>query len=398
MIWNRIGFAAVVAFVSGAACTDLDSATNLNPEGPPMIRQVRMKEVYTDATGSLNDRDQPVFAFGSHPQVKDPANEQHPVTSARAEDNKLRVIMDELLVGNYLEEIACRAAIDTDAYDAVPIGTTPDDIARCSVAKDVLPSSCNASDSHSVCLCKLDTGCGDVPKGASVGVLDINQDGAADDTRFIRGAVGIRCGSIDVPLDMEKTYWNPSGDQNVPAMGGFDALGPALVLVPAAPAMPPVPSDKPLLPTNLTCGLTFADSVVDKQGNKVCAPADGDIAKGCSPGQLDNFSFKVQPLTVRSASANNMDVGVSRTDVFEIRLTAPPSAASAGVITVREGATNYTQFTATMPLPTTIRLTWTAAGGLTANTMYTITLPTTVTDLFNQPMPMPVTITFTTGS
>jgi hypothetical protein len=181
-------------------------------------------------------------------------------------------------------------------------------------------------------------------------------------------------------------------------MGGFDALGPALVLVPAAPVNPPVPTDKPLLPTNLTCNLAFAPSVVDKQANPVCAPPDGDVTKGCSGGDLTAFSFKVQPLTVRSASANNMDIGVSRTDVFEIRLTAPPSAASLSQITVREGTTNYTQFTATMPLPTTIRLTWTGAGGLAANTMYTVTLGTGVTDLFNQPMPMPSTITFTTGS
>jgi len=362
-----------------------------------MVRQVRLREVYLDATGSLNDRADPVFAFGTHPQVTS-ADQAHEVTSGRAIDNKLRVIMDELLVGNYLEEIACRATVDDDAYDSVPIGTTPDDIARCSVAKDVLPKSCKSADTHSVCLCKLDAGCGDVMKGMPVGVLDANQDGAADDTRFIRGAVGLKCGSIDVPINVDLSYWNPSGDQNVPAMGGFDALGPAIVLVPQAPTNAPVPNTPPVLPTNSSCGLTFSPSVVDKQNVGVCAPANGDVTANCTPGDVSAFKFKVEPLIVKGSSINDGDTGIPRTGSTDITFTAPPSAASLAAITIKEGATNYTQFTAAQPQPTIIRITWTAATGLAANTMYTISIGTGVTDLFNVPMPMPTNITFTTGS
>lgn len=117
-----------------------------------MIRQVRMKEVYQDASGAYNDRLSPVFAFGTHPQVTS-EDQAHPVTSAKAVSNKLRIIVDELLVGNYLEEIQCRAPVDNDAYDIVPLGATPDDIARCSVAKDLLPSSCPGANTLSVCIC-----------------------------------------------------------------------------------------------------------------------------------------------------------------------------------------------------------------------------------------------------
>src|SRR5262249_38267255 len=125
MISSRFGIACVLASLTVAACTDLDSATNLNPEGPPMIRQVRLKEKYQDATGVLTDRAAPVFAFGTHPQITGP-DEAHAVTSATAIGNKLRVIMDELLVGNYLEQIECRAPVTTDgAFDSVPIGATP---------------------------------------------------------------------------------------------------------------------------------------------------------------------------------------------------------------------------------------------------------------------------------
>src|SRR5262245_50029841 len=178
MTASRIGIACVAAFVA-SACTDLNSATNLNPDGPPMVRQVRMNEKYVNAMGQLVDRVQPVFAFGTHPTVTTP-DEAHDVTSAKAMGNKLRIIMDELLIGNNLEEIACRAPVDADAYDRVPIGATPDDIARCATAKDVLLSSCPGSNPHSVCICKNDGGCGEVPKGSSVGVLDVNQDGSSD--------------------------------------------------------------------------------------------------------------------------------------------------------------------------------------------------------------------------
>ncbi|HWU88806.1 MAG TPA: hypothetical protein VN253_16180, partial [Kofleriaceae bacterium] len=52
-----------LAAIAGAACTDTDSATNLNPEGPPMIRQVRLVEHYLDS--SMIERTRRVFAFGT---------------------------------------------------------------------------------------------------------------------------------------------------------------------------------------------------------------------------------------------------------------------------------------------------------------------------------------------
>jgi hypothetical protein len=387
----------MVALVAGAACTDLDSATNLNPEGPPMVRQVRLREMFLDASGNLNERLSPVFAFGNHPQVTS-EDQAHPVTSAKAVGNKLRIIVDELLVGNYLEEIACRAPIDEDSYDSVAVGATPEDVARCSVARDALPRSCPSTNERSMCICKLDAGCGEgIAKGDPVGVLDVNQDGAADDTRLMPGVMGLRCGTVDVAADLNQSYWNPSGDQNVPAMGGFDALGPALVLVPAVPpgAMMGTPQ---FLPTNTTCRLVFDPSVVDKQGNMLCAPPDGDITKDCSPGDFNNFTFAVEPLAVKSSNVQDGDTGVPTTGFIDILLTAPPDPASlAAGVTVTQGATPYTGFTVTLPFPDTLRITWTGAG-LMPNTMYTITIGTALTDLYQQAAPMPVSYTFTTGA
>jgi hypothetical protein len=210
------------------------------------------------------------------------------------------------------------------------------------------------------------------------------------------GAVGIKCGSIDVPIDLNNSYWNPSGDQNVPAMGGFDALGPALVLVPDHP--PTAMTVPQFLPTNTMCNLVFDASVVDKSGIKVCAPPDGDVHKDCMPGDVSNFSFRVEPLALDAnhTSIQNNDTGVSRVDPVELTMTAPVAASSLPAVTVLEGTTNFTAFTVTQPVPDHIKLTWTS--GLAANTTYTITLGTGLTDAYNQAVPMPSTITFTTGS
>ncbi len=358
-----------------------------------MIRQVRMKEMYMDATGTLVERQTPVFAFGTHPQVTSD-DQAHPVTSAKAIENKLRIIMDEILVGNHLEEIACRAPIDEDAYDAVPLGTTPDDVARCAVARDILPSSC-PDGPHALCICKLDGGCGDVEKGKPVGVLDVNQDGAADDTRFINGAVGLRCGTIDVPINLDQSYWNPSGDQNVPAMGGFDALGPAIVLLPAIPMGAPA-GVPPLLPTNTTCNLTFSPTVVDKQGNEVCAPPDGQIDQGCTPGDVNAFSFKVEPLGARILGIQPDETGVSRTNPVTVKFSAPLMAGTEAGVQLLEGTTPYTQGTMALSAPDTLRIT-PPAGGFPADTTFTVSVPTSVADYYAQPMPMPFTFNFTTG-
>ena len=56
-----------------------------------------------------------------------------------------RIVIDELLIGNSLEEVECRGIVDDDIFDRVPIEATPDDIARCSALDDVLPRTCTPS-------------------------------------------------------------------------------------------------------------------------------------------------------------------------------------------------------------------------------------------------------------
>ncbi len=375
----------VLAIASAAACTDTESATSLNPAGPPMVRQVRLKEDFIQS-GNIHDRR--VFAFGTHPNAT--ADDEHAVTTAAALDNSLRIIIDELLIGNNLQEVACRGLVGTDEFSRVPVGATPDDIRRCAAADDVLTSSC-PDGATAICICQNDAGClrgtETVAKGQPVGVLDENLDGGADMMRFIAGAAGIQCGAINVNIDLQSSYWNPSGNQQEPAMGGFDALGPAIVLVSQGP-----------LPTNVTCKLTFAPDVTDKDGIQVCAPPGGDVAQDCTPGNMDAFTFGVEAMSIVPVSWADGDVGVSRTaDAFFSLNTNITASTLAGIKVTEGAATNFTAFTVMQPTAVSMKFVWTAPG-LKANTKYTITLPKTITDTYNQPLPADAVYTFTTGN
>jgi Big-like domain-containing protein len=353
-----------------------------------MVRQVRLFE--HSIVNKMVDEHR-VFAFGTHPDAT--PDDEHPVTTAAARlidgsSNGMRIIIDELLVGNNLEAILCRATVGPDAYSRVPLGATPDDVKRCAAADDVLDESCQGD--HAICVCQLPGGCfrssdgKTVAMGHPVGIQDTNLDGGADDTRFIAGAVGIKCGAFDLPIDLDHSYWNPSGDQQVPAVGGFDALGPAIVLVPTGP-----------LPTNTNCGLVFSQEVVDKDGNGVCAPPNGDVTFDCTPGDMSALSFKVEALSFTPASWPDGATGISKTEPAFFTPNSTIKDTTLATVKVTEGAaTNFTGFTI-MQMPTSIRFDWT---NLKPLTKYTITFPATITDTFDQPLPAAQTFSFTTGN
>jgi hypothetical protein len=381
--------AATMLIVAG--CTDYESATSLNPDGPPMVRQVRMKESYLvpgapGQPGTLSERR--VFGFGTHPDAIEA--EEHAVTSARVKGQGFRVIMDELLIGNNLEEISCRANVDGDAYSRVPLGATPDDIAKCSTAQDVLPSTCKGP--LATCLCDLDAGCTVttpmgtqmIAKGAPVGVDDKNQDGSADDTRLINGSVGFKCGAITVPIDLDMSYWNPSGNQQPPAMGGFDALGPAIVLIPQRG-----------MPSNIDCQLAFAPDVVDKQNIQVCAPPNGDVLSDCAPGDTAQVHFKTEPMVFNPPFDPNA-TGINKTDAMVFTGITPLDPSSTAGVTMMQGSNPYNNFTVAINMTQNLLIT-PGGAGFAANTTYTITLTTAIKDTFMQSLPAAQSITFTTG-
>jgi hypothetical protein len=403
MISSRFAIACALAISATAACTDTESATNLQPDGPPMIEQVLMSEAVFDASG--NEDDPRVIAFGTLPGLD--AADEHAVSSAAVTRQKLRIVFDEILRGNRLEEIQCRANVGPDgAYARIPDGTTPDDIAKCAVAKDVLPASCKGE--HAVCLCEMPTGCivgtDMIAMGDPVGVQDVNADGAADLHRFIPTAVQLVCGSTTINADPTNSYWYPSGDQQPPAVGGIDAIGPAVVFFPEPQA------SGATMPTNSTCTLKFADDIVDKSDIKVCAPVGGrtpecsgnldKCSQTCTPGDVSAVSFKTAPLML---SVNFDPAAVDRTAALEFvadTIVDLPSLQTG--ITITEAGASFTAFTVTASNPpsnpkSTIDVTPTAATGWAANTDYTITFTTGVKDAFGQPLPAPFTLNFHTG-
>lgn len=387
---TRLGGFLLLA-AAGVACTDVDSPTELNPAGPPMVRQVFMYERLAGASVDTFG-----LAFGTHDEfaADNPSDDRSVTTASVGIDvQKIRVIMDELLIGNYLEEIACRDG----SWSRVPEGTTPDDIAGCSVPADVLPQTCPGDGAHSVC----------VIGGEPIGVLDANEDGAADDTRFIWSATGdkavrILCtprgggAEIEATLNTVDSFWQPSGNQQVPAAGGYQALGPAVVLEPT-----------PALPTNSECRIVFADNVVDKDHNQVCAPADGDITGSCDPGDVDLLVFGSDALRyVGSNPQNNAtnvplmnagtDARISVSFNTELAATLPADA-----FTLQEtvgGNTTTRTITVVRDAMTRSRAVITIPGGFVADATYTLVIGSGLTDTYGVPIPEgePASITFTT--
>ena len=93
--------ALVVAMAATAACGDDSSTTDLNPAGPPMIRQVFMREKITVVDGeTTTTRIKNAVAFGSHPNlpIDDFGEDNGTVTTAVARgDQAIRIVLDELV-------------------------------------------------------------------------------------------------------------------------------------------------------------------------------------------------------------------------------------------------------------------------------------------------------------
>src|SRR5688500_2162761 len=155
--------AALVALASLgmlAGCSDDESSTELNTAGPPMVQQVFAAEKVFNTSGQPAGRFG--LAFGDHPDVPTPDEDaargddrQGLNATANRGDSRFRGVLDELLVGNYIEEIQGAGG----SFTRVPVGTEPDDIARCG-GPDL--SSCEA-----VC----------IGPGGPIGITDQNEDG-----------------------------------------------------------------------------------------------------------------------------------------------------------------------------------------------------------------------------
>jgi hypothetical protein len=363
-----------------SACTNLDSNTELVPEGPPKILQVIMDEnIVIDLGGSSVVREKKQLAFGYHPDIED-EDETAGVNAAVARgDQKIRVVVDELLIGNFLEEIACA----NGTFSTIPLDATPDDIAACA---NLESGRCQGD--NAVCA------------GEAGGILDENEDGAADEFRMIRYGDGnlaarLECDNVNIPLDQERSFWSPSGNQLIPAGPiGEDGLGPALILVPENG-----------MRTSSSCRIFFNEFVLDREGERVCAPqffeepaGSGNFVPGdCADGDTSLVSWTVEPLRIVTQTPRDgqQNVSVNATILFGWNAAIDPLSLNA--ITLSEvggGTVNINPMTqADDPTVVTVEV----VGGLQTDTDYTITIADTLADAFGGTLPAPITVNFSTG-
>jgi Big-like domain-containing protein len=368
----------LLGLINGAAaCGDSDSETDLNPDGPPMIRQVFVSERrVTNNVGRIYPGQ---LAFGTHPDITD---DGLPLTTAIAVANPIRIVVDELLLGNNLEEIECADG----SFSRVPVDATPDDIAKCAGAANELE---RCTGPNAVC----------IVGGIPVGIKDVDLSGSADSHRFIDGVVKVNCDGVEVGVDLTSSFYQPAGNQLIPAGTGFNGLGPALVVTTTGE-----------LPTSKSCTFLFDAGVVDKDGNKLCAPPGGDIRQVCpGDGDVSLVSFGVEPLSVTGSTPqpgaqNTLPVtppgnGVPA-NVFRATLTFAASvdetsldgqfdlqtggASVAGVQTI-VNPMNHREVFVQVP------------GGLAGGTEYELVIGTGVTDSYASPMPQPYTLAFKTS-
>lgn len=367
------GLAVSTLVVFGTGCDDVESQTVLNDEGPPMIRQVFMQErVQTQFGPALRTG----LAFGDHPDISTETDDRV-VSEAIARGNqRLRVVFDELVRGNALEELGCA---DGTTFSVVPPGTTPDDIADCSPPD----------------LSRCDTVC------VGIGIQDEDADGAADERRmreYEPGVAGIQitCDGTNIPLERTQSFYNPSGNQQITAGPlGIDSLGPAIVVVPANG-----------LRTGAACGISFRPEVQDKDGNSVCAPANGDVTQVCSPGDTDLISWNVEALNLVASdpAEGQMNVplttGAATTFDLLLQFNASISAAAAdSAFALIENPGDPAEADRTADVTVRIQtdeavLTLQVANGLTADSTYELRVATSLVDVHGGVLPQNQTISF----
>jgi hypothetical protein len=392
----RIGLGSML-LASMLGCSDKKSATELNPDGPPMVQQVFVEEWAT-----LEDprRSYLQLAFGDHPDV--PKADDDPVFGDNREVNsavagrdvsKIRIVLDELLRGNAIEELEC----SDGSWSKIPDGSTPDDIKACSGPIESL------TDCEAVC----------ITSAGPIGILDTNEDGAADFFRMIdydsgccpagstgctpndipcELAVSLECGGSKIPLLREgdgRSFYNPSGNQLLPAVSPPDnllGLGPAIILQPALG-----------LKTSSACTVSFRPEVTDKDGNQVCAPPNGDIGADCAEGDTSAVTFNVEPLALKLTEPRDLDGNDDVPTNADIVLTfyAGIAESSLDAISLTQGATDV-PFTATLNTDDPSNITISPTGGLQPLTEYVLTISTDLTDVFGSPLPAEIVMTFTT--
>lgn len=389
-----LGIGVVVAFAL-SGCSDTETNTALNPAGPPMVRQVFALELVMD--GAVT-RQTTQLAFGSHPDISGEDDDGQVTNAIALGSQRIRIVLDEIVRGNALEEIACADG----EFDRVPIGATPDDIERCAGPRDAIALTCTGP--RAVCTCpgpdpaNPPVACIDDPRPR--GVLDADEDGAADDFRFIEGAVNLECGGVPMALQTtgeSSSFYSPSGNQQITAGPlGINSLGPAIVLVPRNAQCDVEPCG---LRTGSNCTISFSPDVQDKDGNPICAPPGGDITQNC-PGVGDTslINFQVEPLRVTGTDPTNNATNIPVGQTVVLQFNANIDMATIGAVTLTDDQGTEVPSVIMVSTSDAKLVTINPDASLAACTTYTVTAETTVADTWGGTLPTAASFSFTTAS
>ncbi len=363
------------------ACEAPASREDLNPAGPPMVRQVMLSEQVTTAEASFIKEGQ--LAFGTHAASFFANDDGEVLTAVTYGSQEIRIVLDELIRGNTLEEMACADG----SFSRIPNGTTPDDIARCAGPIDSL------LDCDTVC---LDS------SGTPLGVLDADEDLAADQMRMIdydgdpsddsvELGVSITCDGVSIPLDPVASFWTPSGNQTFPSNPAltFRGLGPAIVLTPVGTVG---------VRSGADCSVTFRPEVVDYDDNPICAPEGGDIGNDCSGGDTSRIAFSTETLKFENSLPLDMatDVALGASGFIFVTFNTNIDIASVGALSLTAGGVD-------VPISPEIGadkrlVSFALAADFEPDTVYELTVSTALTDLLGGPLAVEKVVTWTTGS
>jgi hypothetical protein len=135
--------------------------------------------------------------------------------------------------------------------------------------------------------------------------------------------------------------------------------------------------------------------VVDKDGNQVCAPPDGDIRQDCSEGDTEEILFQVEPIAIRSSSPTPGAVLPATSTSAQIEFFQAIDGESVSAVTLSTGGADVAAEVIRDDERTdTIRITPT--DGFLPGSEYTITVGTGIADLLGGTPDEPLTLTFTT--
>lgn len=345
-----------------------------------MVRQVFVTEkvIVNDASHVLEGQ----LAFGTHEAEFFEDDDRTVATAIALGGQEIRIVLDELIRGNSLEEMACADG----SFSRIPNGTTPDDVAKCAGPADAI-INCTK-----VCIG------GD---GAPIGILDADDDGAADDMRMIdynpdpaitELGVSIVCDGKNMPLDPEFSFWSPSGNQTFPSNNtlGFRGLGPVIVLKPLAESG---------LRTGSTCGIEFRPEVVDYDGKPICAPAGGSPAAGCSGGNTDLIVFNTEALTVTNSVPPDgaSSVALNASAVILLAFNGNLDASTIAAITMTAGGVPVTINPVVQDDDTASVIIMMDTDFL-ADTVYELSISTDLKDILGGGLAAAKVLTWTTGA